>query len=145
MNQVCRLALLAIVALLATAPTAHARGHCDITTLNDIYGGRFDGSGTRQGQRELFSGVGTWAFDGKGEVVATVTDSFNGTIARGFQAGVHPAGTYSVRADCTGTLVLTVRDGAQLTVDFVIVDNRRQILAIFAMPGANITGTLTRQ
>jgi hypothetical protein len=73
-----------------------------------------------------FAEVGKQIFDGKGNTDGTATLSANGNISK-----VTIKGTYTVNADCTGSMTLNVPALAAIVhVDFVIDDNGTEIRAI---------------
>ncbi len=69
--------------------------------------------------------------DGDGNSSGAETLSVNGTII----PGVTFTGTYTVNADCTGSLVTTTPDGSVTDHNFVIDDNKKEIRIIVAKPG----------
>jgi hypothetical protein len=73
-----------------------------------------------------FGEVGRQAFDGRGNTSATATTSSNGNIAP-----VTIEGTYTVNADCTGSMTLNVSPfGSTVHADFVIDDEGAELRAI---------------
>lgn len=73
-----------------------------------------------------FAEVGRQTFDGKGNTSGTATISSNGNINR-----VTIQGTYTVNADCTGSMTLVIPDfGATVHADFVIDRDGAEIRAI---------------
>jgi len=64
-----------------------------------------------------FALVGTFTFDGNGNVTGAATSSQNGNIGHGTQAG-----TYTVNADCTGTITVLGFGGHSSHYSFVIDD-----------------------
>jgi hypothetical protein len=78
-----------------------------------------------------FAEVGRQSFDGKGNTAGTATLSSNGNINR-----VTIQGTYTVNADCTGSMTLFIPDfGATLHADFVIDRDGAEIRSIVTEPG----------
>ena len=82
---------------LAVAASTHSR-ECSNASLRGAYGFQTSGIivpvGTPRGN------IGRWVFDGAGKFTNAVTVNDNGTIIP-----VTDAGTYTVNADCTGTIV----------------------------------------
>jgi hypothetical protein len=75
--------------------------------------------------------VGRQTFDGKGNTDATATLSTNGNIT-----DVTVAGTYTVNANCTGTMTLKVSPfDSTVHADFVIGDDGAEIRAIVSDSG----------
>lgn len=78
-----------------------------------------------------FAEVGRQTFDGKGNTFGTATISSNGNINR-----VTIQGTYTVNADCTGSMTLFIPDfGATVHADFVIDRDGEEIRAIVTETG----------
>lgn len=78
-----------------------------------------------------FAEVGRQTFDGKGNTSGTATISSNGNINR-----VTIQGTYTVNADCTGSMTLFIPDfGATVHADFVIDRDGEEIRAIVTETG----------
>lgn len=84
--------------------------------------------------------VGRLVFDGAGNVTGNITNSFNGEIFR-----LPSNGTYTVNADCTGTLNITLLNGFVITNDIVIVDEGKEVDVIQTNPGTAFTAVLKRQ
>jgi hypothetical protein len=73
-----------------------------------------------------FAEVGRQTFDGKGNTEATATLSANGNIQQ-----VTIQGTYTVNADCTGSMTLSVAPlSATVHADVVIDDDGAELRAI---------------
>jgi len=93
------------------------------------------GGGTVVGVGSLTAvGVHTW--DGHGTTVATYTASVNGSII----PGITVTGTYSVNADCSGSL--TESDGSHY--NFVVSPNGNRATWIRTDAGTVVIGTETR-
>jgi hypothetical protein len=87
--------------------------------------------------------VGTFTFDGNGNVTSATTYSQNGNIGTG--AG---KGTYTVNPDCTGTIVVQGSGGHASHYSFVIDDSGNGFQYICTDSGAITivyTGTARRQ
>ena len=108
------------------------RGTCSIETLKGRYGLAFHGLGTSApvpapiGEFIPVAGVGMIIFNGDGTLSLSETVSFGGKVAP-----LITHGTYTVAPDCTGSL--TAVNSAHL--NFIIVHNGREILAINTDPG----------
>lgn len=119
-------------------PRVHAQevtledASCSLGTLQGRYGLTFHGLGTSgpvPAPINAFipvAGVGMMTFDGNGSLSLSETLSFGGKIAP-----LTASGTYTVNPDCTGSLQAV--NAAHL--NFVIVHNGREILAINTDPG----------
>ncbi|MBV8830268.1 MAG: hypothetical protein JO108_13670 [Acidobacteriaceae bacterium] len=71
--------------------------------------------------------VGLWNFDGQGKFTNnTLTVNNDGTILR-----LTDAGTYTVNADCTGTILPVIGGGS---IDIVIVDNGKEFYQLRTAP-----------
>jgi hypothetical protein len=78
-----------------------------------------------------FAEVGRQTFDGKGNTEGTATLSANGNINK-----VTIEGTYTVNADCTGSMTLNIPSlGATVHADFVIDDDGAELRAIVTDSG----------
>jgi hypothetical protein len=78
-----------------------------------------------------FAEVGRQTFDGKGNTEGTATLSANGNINK-----VTIEGTYTVNADCTGSMTLNVSPlGVTVHADFVIEDDGAELRAIVTDSG----------
>ncbi|MBV9443066.1 MAG: hypothetical protein JO217_10255 [Acidobacteriaceae bacterium] len=71
--------------------------------------------------------VGRWNFDGQGNfTINTLTINNGGTILH-----LTDAGTYTVNADCTGTILPVIGGGS---IDIVIVDNGKEFYQLRTAP-----------
>ncbi|TAN03791.1 MAG: hypothetical protein EPN36_11740, partial [Rhodanobacteraceae bacterium] len=120
------------------APTSfnsHRRA-CSVANLRGTFGlisvGSFDGT--------PFTRAGWETFDGKGYTSGTATNSVSGTASPSTFIG-----TYTVNADCTGTLTVNDSEFGPTHYNVVIVDAGRGVMAMCIDPGANITLDLKKQ
>jgi len=120
----------------SAAPKVRAAGICNLETIKGSYGGLVTGSGFGN----LVAGVPVVTFDGAGNLTGNDVVSFNGFISTYTMTG-----TYTVDADCTGTMVNTFDNGFSVTNRIVIVDNGKEILMLVTTPGGVTTGDLKRQ
>ena len=104
---------------------------CSIATLHGSFG--YTSTGTLLDSyvpapyAGPFAEVGRQTFDGKGNTNATATVSSNGNILQ--QATIQ--GTYTVNADCTGSMTLyVVQFQSTVHADFVIDRDAAEIRAI---------------
>jgi hypothetical protein len=105
---------------------------CSVATLHGSYGFIFTGTANTPGGPSPRAGVGRIEYDGRGNLLGTLTLNIAGTVVlrRTF------VGTYTVAADCTGTLSETFTDAldGEATFDLVIVDDGRETRAITTPP-----------
>ena len=115
---------------------------CDERTIAGNYGYKFTGTFFVSPTTSLpLTSVGRMIFDGTGNVSGTDFGSFGGSF------GTYTAtGTYTVEADCTGTLNVTLNPGG-FTIDnkIVVVDNGKEIFLIETNPGAVVSGVIKQQ
>lgn len=127
---------LAAVLLLAAQPGA-AGEPCSSATLNGDYG--FMIAGKNLTSAVDFAFVGRFAADGAeafhGDGVATVS----GKIQR-----LNFTGKFAVNAGCQGTASLSFRPGLVITLEFVVVDDGREVFVLVADQGTVEFGTIKR-
>jgi len=119
------------------APNLHAKHRgCSVDTLEGDYVWRFNRLNVASGARR--DALGVMSFDGAGNVSAVVTFNDDGVST----LRVPRTGTYTVDADCTGTLLL---DGVNYW-DLVLTDDASEGRVIqTAPPGNRATGVLRRR
>src|SRR5215216_3093404 len=76
-----------------------SRAKCSEATLNGTYLFAHDGVKIKGNDQLPFANAGYHVFDGNGKVDTVVSGNANGKITR----KAHFSGTYTVKADCTGT------------------------------------------
>jgi hypothetical protein len=118
------LALILLVVIGAAAlPTVGAgyakdrnasRAKCSETTLKGTYLFAQNGVEIKGNDQRPFALAGFDVFDGNGEVKGVDSGNFNGEVFRNNRF----TGTYTVKADCTGTV--TFQDGAAIHGDIFI-------------------------
>jgi len=109
------LLLVGVVAVLAVG-TGYAKDEenaaakkCSEATLHGTYPFAFDGVEiTGNNEQAPFAIAGYGVFDGDGKEKSVVSSNFNGEVSRREPI----SGTYTVKAECTGTL--TFADGSQI-------------------------------
>lgn len=132
--------------LLLTATAAWAQGQntfiqpvCTNATLEGTFG--FTVTGTRPsgpgGPVETVVGVAMTHFDGYGSL--TQTDNIHGSITGVVAPDRQGSGTYSINADCTGTMKLINAGAPPLTLRIVVVDNGNEVRAAVVDPTATVT------
>jgi hypothetical protein len=127
---------------LGTAPVALADG-CSKATLQGTYA--YTNTGVLTAPPALagpFAGVGVQIFDGDGTTTGAAWVSQNGNILQ-----VTLKGTYTVNADCTGTLSLQIAPVGITTQSFLVIDQSgREFRAINTdPPGQAVTTVATKQ
>ena len=104
-------------ALLTPVGAGHAKGEddsrakCSEATLDGTYLFAQNGVEIKGNEQRPFAIAGYDVFDGNGKVKGHATTNFNGKITRSKEP---LPGTYTVKADCTGTLTFT--DGTRYDI-----------------------------
>jgi len=143
------LALLLIGMPFRSIPKVQAASQCSNETLEGTYGGAATGffiteSQVVTGSVVHFAVAGTATFDGRGNISGGTTESIDGVI----QQGDTFEGTYTVKANCTGSTSFTGHHPGYIdhhNFDLVIVDGGKGIVLIETDAGVVFTITLTRQ
>lgn len=128
--------ILFLAGLGSAVPNVQAAGTCNLQTIKGSYGGLVNGLGFGT----PVAGAPVIIFDGAGNLTGNDVVSFGGSISPSTSTG-----TYTVNADCTGTMTTMFDNGFALTSRIVIVDNGREILMVITTPGEVATGDLKRQ
>jgi hypothetical protein len=82
---------------------------CSVATLHGTYPFAFDGVEIKGNNDQVpFAIAGYAVFDGKGKEKGVASSNFNGEVSRKEPV----SGTYTVKADCTGTV--TFADGSRI-------------------------------
>jgi hypothetical protein len=112
------LLVVGVAALLTTVGVGYAkdanassRAKCSEATLKGTYLFAQNGVEIKGNDQRPFAIAGYDVFDGQGEVKGLASANFNGKITRSKEP---LPGTYTVKADCTGTL--TFRDGTRYDI-----------------------------
>jgi hypothetical protein len=128
--------------VLAAPPSGaveHGPGHgCSTRTLRGTFGFSFSGTAVLGGfEGKPGAVVGLMSFDGHGNVTGVVTANASGTVLRRSYEG-----TYTVNADCTGSVTAAALPVSLLTfqADGVIVNGGTEVLFIGAVPELVFTG-----
>jgi len=130
------------------APIAHAQtttpAACDATSFTGAYGYTQSGYAyDAQGNIYFLAAAGRMVADGTGGITGTETLNFDGTaIKRQY------TGTYTMSADCTGAVTLTMAQSSQgspVHGDIVAVNNNRQFNFVQTDANFVFSGVLTRQ
>src|SRR5215212_4888352 len=93
---------------------ASSRAKCSVATLKGTYLFAQNGVEIKNNDQRPFALAGYDVFDGQGEVKGIASGNFNGEVFHNDRF----SGTYTVKANCTGTL--SVRDGAAVRGDIFI-------------------------
>jgi hypothetical protein len=124
------------------APTAFASGGCTVANVAGTYG--YVGFGTVRAGNPLnlpageYSGIGTLAFDGKGNLLITDTGRIDDFF---FPPDTQYAATYTVNSSCEYTFTITAWVQAGLPGPHwkgMFIANRTQAIGMAVFPGANI-------
>ena len=132
--------VMAFVSLLVLGLVSRVQAHgeeCSNASIKGTYG--FSCEGTAGGLPVAV--VGAYTADGKGSSSGVETVSFNGTII----PGATFTDSYTVNADCTGSLMTTAPDGSVTHHDLVIDDNKKEIRVIVTEPGRVIVCNFRKQ
>ena len=124
------------------APVVHAQTTaCDATSLTGAYGYSLAGSVyDNQGYWYVLGAAGRLVSDGSGSFTGADTFSFDGSIVKRQYTG-----TYTMNADCTGSMTLTPSSGAASHFDFVTVNNNKEVNVVQTDTDWILTGVLKPQ
>jgi len=111
-----------------------AGAKCSVATLNGTYLFAHDGVKIKGNDQLPFANAGYDVFDGNGKVDTVVSSNANGKITR----KAHFSGTYTVKADCTGTAggefdLFIAPDGSMFT--FVQIKPKSKVTSGFELQG----------
>ena len=130
--------LAAIVAVaMGIAPTANAQVNkgCNNGTLQGTFAytstGSFVAAPAPLGP---YADAGAQTFDGSGNTAVSGMTNTNGSVA-----SANNSGTYTVNADCTGTMILNIAPGIAAHYFFVIANGGSTFQAVCLDPVAVIT------
>ncbi len=126
-GTIISLVVLTSMFIVGAAPNTQAQRNqeCSNASLQGAYG--FHLGGFRVPAGTPFEVLGRTSFDGRGNFTNTATANDNGIVMH--QQG---SGTYTVNADCTGTLF--PRGGGSGTVEIVLVDGGNEYYQLRAAP-----------
>jgi hypothetical protein len=97
-----------------------SRAKCSKATLHGTYLFSNDGVDVTGNKQVPFAAAGYDVFDGNGKIDSVASVNFNGQVVR----KGHASGTYTVKADCTGTVTFAGRDAPRLDL-FVAPDGSK--------------------
>ena len=124
--------------------SVHAQTGCDLTSFSGAYG--YNETGyvyDNQGNVYILGSVGRIVADGNGGLTGAETYSFDGTVGKRTYTG-----TYSMNADCTGSVTLQSTGGTSTGPahgDIVAVNNSREINFVQTDTNYIFSGTLKKQ
>ena len=134
---VATMLLVMAMAALADAKNNDAAGaKCSEATLDGRYLFAYDGYEIKGNKKVPFAVAGYEVYDGNGHVKGVASTSVNGKITR-----KEPfSGTYTVKADCTGTV--TYKDGTRY--DLFITPDGSTYTFLQSNPGVVVSGVEQR-
>jgi hypothetical protein len=94
-----------------------AKAKCSKATLHGTYLFANDGVDVTGNKQLPFAAAGYDVYDGNGKIDSVASVNFNGQVFR----KVHASGTYTLKADCTGTVTFAGADAPRLDL-FVAPD-----------------------
>jgi hypothetical protein len=133
-------ALTTVGAGYAKDENASSRAKCSVATLKGTYLFAQNGVEIKGDEQRPFAIAGFDVFDGNGEVKGVDSGNFNGEVFRKDPF----TGTYTVKANCTGTV--TFRDGDAIHGDIFIAPDGSQFAFVRTDPefvGASIDEQVT--
>ena len=148
--SVCGLATVSALALIGTARADDAREDgteaplsCSNATLKGTYA--FANTGwsisTHGGAMTPFAHAGLGTFNGDGTNMSVITVVSNGVVVA---KNVTGTGTYSIRADCTGTAIFNFTATGPLHFNIYVSPSGNDFRRIATDPGSVEAGTETR-
>jgi hypothetical protein len=123
----------------------YAHEGCSLRTLNGSYGGTGTGWIATGPPPTLTSNtipiavVALQTFDGAGNFSSSNTTNLGGLVFTSTGSG-----TYTVNADCTGSVTSNMSNGEVIHFSFVAVDNGRQLQNVSTDPGIVASSTATK-
>jgi hypothetical protein len=119
---------------------AASKAKCSVATLKGTYLFAADGFDLKGNEQRPFATAGYDVFDGNGKVRGASSGNFNGEVFRNDRF----SGTYTVKANCTGTV--TFKDGAATQGDIFIAPDGSKFAFVGTDPesvGATIDEQVT--
>jgi len=105
-----------------------ARAKCSKATLHGTYLFANDGVDVTGNKQVPFAAAGYDVFDGNGKIDSVASVNFNGHVVR----KGHASSTYTVKADCTGTVTFAGRDAPRL--DLFVAPNGSKFTQVGTSP-----------
>ena len=109
-----------------------SRAKCSEATLHGTYLFALDGVDVTGNKEVPFVFAGYDIYDGNGKIDSVFSGNFNGQVIR----KVHTSGTYTVKADCTGTATFP---GAGEKLDLFIAPDGSMFTFVFVKPSQTVT------
>jgi hypothetical protein len=109
-----------------------SRAKCSEATLDGTYLFAQSGVEIKGNDQRPFAFAGYDVYDGNGKIDSVSSDNFNGQVFR----KVHLTGTYTVKADCTGTASFP---DAGLKLDLFIAPDGSMFTFVFVKPSELVT------
>jgi hypothetical protein len=109
------------------------RQECSEATLHGTYLFALDGVEITGKDRVPFAGAGYEVYNGNGKVRAVQTANIGGEVFR----KEHLSGTYTVKADCTGTSTFT--DGGPIRSDLFVAPDGTKFTFVQVKPSESVT------
>lgn len=134
-------ALVVCAASLASVNIIRADDSCSAATVNVKYAYLLNGTIYDNNYTPfLLSAVGVASPDGAGNISGSESFNLDGTGSKRTYTG-----TYTVNADCTGSMTLNYSDKWVLHFDFVILDDAKEISITSMDQPVIYSGTMKRQ
>lgn len=144
-NTVSRLILLPVLAVGCTGGSALAQNgqaSCAVTTIRGSYATKTTGLLYRpglalpNGDAPRLAGVGVVEFDGQGKITFLAgVNSFGGFIVP--NPPVAFSGTYTLDANCTGTMSFIDPFNIQESIYFVVTESGAKLFGLYTSPSPN--------
>src|SRR5215217_1638808 len=115
-----------------------AGAKCSEASLHGTYLLAEDGVVITGKDQVPFAAAGYEVFDGNGNVKSVFSLNFNGQVV---DRNVHESGTYTVKADCTGTNTFT--DGTH--IDMFIASDGSELTVVQTHPKKSVTSWTTKR
>ena len=135
------LGLVGVAGVLAAVGTGFAKNEnaagakCSKATLDGQYLFAQDGVQIKGGDQVPFAIAGYEQFDGNGKVKVVASANFNGGVAR----NVVFTGTYTVKANCTGTTTANIPGEGRLDRDLFIAPDGSMFTFVQLKPSHQVT------
>jgi len=139
-----RILLCALIVTLAVSSTltAHA-STCSNATIRGTYAFTVHGQiYLPDGSPALVvNGIAKTTFDGNGGLTQVDAVATNGAVVPGWRPGT---GTYSVNADCTGTMTIVNENMPPLNLQILVAQSGQTIHTVVIDPGSAVTSDAER-